>query len=352
MTSTVLIYMSDCIDREELWCNNFTILMCGLSWLRNALSSSQEGIINFDDSEPPDMRDDNQLLGLFADIDWHYSDEYWRPNQVERNILTHPKLVSRMIMAVLYNAIDVVKNEAPQLSYLCNEVIALSGALHFLIMPCARNFQNITDMALPDHLQPKNLLNVVLSEERKKERDFQFVCANNEIYPLPFLVQRVSIACQNLRIKEANRLIMQQNSTQFWATFYERSHYWPWKDVTKISRDIIQCILLVFKAATSNDEELPEDFINFSIHLILSMNWLGACACSLSSVDEYASRFTVSIGNVLALHEASAASSSRNTDNSEPMMLVCKVIRCLSYCVSQWKDMNMYNAVQPLLPVA
>jgi hypothetical protein len=49
VTCTLMNYMRRCIRNGQMWCNHYSIIIFGLSWLRTALSS-REGIINFDNS--------------------------------------------------------------------------------------------------------------------------------------------------------------------------------------------------------------------------------------------------------------------------------------------------------------
>lgn len=51
MTCSIIFCMNKSIDSGDEWCNHLAVLVCGIAWLRSALTNSQASMVRFNHSE-------------------------------------------------------------------------------------------------------------------------------------------------------------------------------------------------------------------------------------------------------------------------------------------------------------
>ncbi|KAL7549359.1 hypothetical protein ACHAWF_012630, partial [Thalassiosira exigua] len=127
-TCAVMCYID--LFSGQGWCSRHKILELGLSWLRNALSSSPDEMIQFDNVEPPFRCNSREsLANLYPNI--FHEGGYYESNPFDG----FPKFTARTFIAVLQTHIPFLQGESPELAHLCREAFALCKVLDFIMFP-------------------------------------------------------------------------------------------------------------------------------------------------------------------------------------------------------------------------
>ena len=335
--------------------NPYMVLELGLSWLRNALSS-RKSIVLFDNSETLELKNDGT--------------SYWILREIAYCPRGRPKLAAKALVAVLDTKVmGMLENTPPSwLSSLCNEALVLCRALEVLVEPTAKSFGAFNEAwsntplrrdQLPSFMQPKELISIIMDPLWSTEPDFKAeLDRNSSEYEeedfstlVPFLDHRVAIAVGYGDINEAAKLCVTTVNDEFWTKLSDRSiivkppyEFSIMRDTMVEVRRVLRACLHVINGAISRRQDLPGDFVNHAVHMILTMNWFRACKiCSPGSpfVSKHARKFVVSLDHIAKVHEIALAWNDLDERNCPfgPSLRHClNAIRCISRCIHVLED--------------
>ena len=131
-----MLYIDRLVSSSDTWCNRHVLLECGLGWLRDALCSSQAGMIQFDNAEPTRCWNHREFMTDYASTPIHKSQwHYWSPRCNGKSLDGDPKFAARALIAALRANVVLLQEESPQLAHPCREALALCSVRDFLLYP-------------------------------------------------------------------------------------------------------------------------------------------------------------------------------------------------------------------------
>jgi hypothetical protein len=265
---------------------------------------------------------------------------------------------------MLDRSVKVVKGQFGQeVAQQCREATALCAVLMFFVHP---NLQHLTgaidtqqtllpNEELPAFIQPESLVDLVFDKNWiDAKADFVYIKEREKPPTIPFLLERIEIAADRGKLKQAVTICLDIDQESFWKNFKSiRTMTWynfncqrKGDNVLPLAVTLVQCCMVIATAGPDEEqdirEESPDNFVSFAVLLLLSMNWFGACEiCDNDppfSIGTYSHRFVVRTACMEALHKAAAAVNVRN-DSSFFQEATC----CLSSCVQQFQELNLYR---------
>jgi hypothetical protein len=264
-----------------------------------------------------------------------------------------PKLAAKALAAILETKVAGIQDEAQQISYLCHEAIVSCRVLNFLLEPTPACLSAVVDAwneselrggQLPSFLHPNHLASMVVDPEWSLRPDYSAkprICEEEETPSIPFLDDRAAIAVQYGHINEAANLCIMALNNKFWTKLSDKSkHDGLSMRITTEAWRVLQACLYLIEGAITSRENLPDNFVNHALHIVLTMNWLRACTkCSPGSpfVTKHDTQLLVSVDSVVKLHEIALAWNEIMDGNKclfGPSLTHClNVIRCISRCI-------------------
>ncbi len=345
VTSTIMHYVHD---------NSYMVLELGLRWLRNALCSP-DGVVQFDNYESGRIiQDEGGYEVFFSSNAWSATSYYDRHET--RTLEGQPKSAANALVAVLEAKALLLLEQTPRISHLCREALALCRILDFLLEPTLeaiaavdeawRNMQLQKDQ-LPPFLQPNNLVALIMDLEWSVRPDYTAKRRDGEgadgVPSISYIDERAAIAVHYGKITDAVSLCTKTWNKEFWAKLSDKKCRWSidWKYGKKIRR-VLRACLHIIKGAISSGEDLPDDFMNQALHMILSMNWFRACAQCSPNVNNDAQRLVVCQDSLALVHEIALAWSNLldkiNSPFGQSLRHCSNVIQCLSRCIHTLRE--------------